>query len=73
MEQDRLRDALMKERGLDIVRWTWPMVSDEVAFDLKVRELARKLGAKVSTGPCCNRLVERRALRAFVLGRHLVW
>ncbi|MEY8436804.1 hypothetical protein AAK967_03540 [Atopobiaceae bacterium 24-176] len=73
MEQDRLRDALMKERGLDIVRWTWPMVADEVALDLKVRDLARKLGVKVSTGPFCNRLVGRRALRAFLLGRHLVW
>lgn len=72
-ERDRLRDAVMKDLSFDVVRWTWPMVADEVAFGLKVRNLARKLGVKVSVGPFCQRLVERRALMAFLLGRHLVW
>ena len=49
------------------------MVRDEVSCDLLVRDLARKLGAKVRTGPSCSRLAERRALRSLLLGPHLVW
>lgn len=72
-ERDRARDAVMREMGLDVVRWTWPMVRDEVSCDLLVRDLARRLGERVRTGPACSRLAERRALRSLLLAPHLVW
>lgn len=75
-EHDRqLRDKRRQEAcdllGIDIVPWTWQLVSDEVASELAWRRVAERLGVAPRwderTAP------QRRMLRGAMLGPHLFW